>query len=162
MKSDENYGINMKVKDRRLNVILAVTLIGTVLMQKSFSGEISKPMEAASQCGEITTYNPPPETKDIYFAKINLIDGKTISSYSNRIKLSVGLHKIKVIENIQVPSFTLRRGEMMNYKTFEINIEPNKKYAVGAKYIRENRSKLKSGDYWEPIVWKVSESKCAD
>ena len=67
---------------------------------------------------------------------------------------------IKVIENIRENSLTRRRGEMKNFKYIEIDIQANKKYALGAKFIRKNRSKLKTGEYWQPVVWSESEESC--
>jgi len=143
--------------------VLATIILGTFL-----NGANAADMSAAgatsiekNQCGEIALYSKPPETKSIYHAWVNTIDGKTVSSKSKAFALSPGKHRIKLIENIKDPRFTLRRGEMMNSKIIEINIEAGKKYYVGAKYIRKNRNKLKTGEYWEPTVWKVSQSKCS-
>ena len=111
-------------------------------------------------CGIITLYNKPPKTKNIHFASINSIDGITVSSDSQVFTLATGKHLVKVIENIRENSLTRRRGEAKNFKFIEIDVQANKKYALGAKFIRKNRSKLSSGEYWEPVVWKENTEDC--
>ena len=114
----------------------------------------------SNACGIITLNENPPKTKNVHYAAINQIDGQTVSSRSTRFALAEGKHTIKVVEKITESSLTRRRGEMKNYKFIEMDIQANKKYALGAKYIRKNRSKLKTGEYWQPVVWKTSESEC--
>lgn len=113
-----------------------------------------------NSCGIITLYNQPPKTKNIHLVSINSIDGVTVTTNSQVFTLTSGKHLIKVIEKIKENSLTRRRGEAMNYKFIEIDIQANKKYALGAKFIRKNRSKLSTGEYWEPVVWKQNESDC--
>ncbi|GAA6170904.1 hypothetical protein NBRC116592_05740 [Colwellia sp. KU-HH00111] len=114
----------------------------------------------ANRCGVVILSKKPPKTKSIHFASINSIDGVTVSSRSRAFTLSEGKHVVKVIENIRENSLTRRRGEAKNYKFIELNIQGNKKYALGAKYIRKNRSKLSTGEYWEPVVWKEENVEC--
>jgi hypothetical protein len=109
----------------------------------------------------ISVYKQPPYQKNIYFVNIDSIDGVPVKSGSHGFQLSPGKHKIKVIEQIQDNHFTRRRGEMKNYHVMEIMVEPNKKYYLGAKFIRKNRSKLKTGEYWDAIVWKTSNKDCS-
>jgi hypothetical protein len=120
---------------------------------------VEKPT-AEQGCGVIVLYMRPPKTKDVHFVWINKIDGETVSSNSTRFKLSAGVHRIKVIEKIQSNHFTRRRGEMMNAKYIDFEVKPNKKYSIGAEFIRKNRSKLKTGEYWKPVVWKTTETEC--
>jgi hypothetical protein len=120
---------------------------------------VEKPT-AEQGCGEITLYSRPPKTKDIHFAWINQIDGETVATNSTRFTLSAGVHRIKVIERIQSNHFTRRRGEMMNAKYIDFVVKPNMKYSLGAEFIRKNRSKLKTGEYWNPVVWKTTEAEC--
>ena len=146
----------MKIK---LVVIALVSLFAINPASADDSTEVQK-VEQKNSCGVLAVYDKTPQTKSIFHAGINSIDGKTVNTNSRSFALSPGKHIIKVIENIVDPRFTRRRGEMMNYKFIEINIEANKKYSLGAKYIRKNRSKLKTGEYWDPVVWKVTEKAC--
>lgn len=111
-------------------------------------------------CGVITIYEKPPSTKNIHFASINSIDGQVVVSNSQSFTLAPGKHVIKVIEHIRENSITRRRGEAKNFHIIDFKVEANKKYSLGAKYIRKNRSKFKTGEYWTPDVWKTSNSAC--
>jgi len=115
----------------------------------------------ANECGTIVLYEKPPRTKNIYHAVINTIDDQVVSPKAMRFALSPGKHTIKVIENIQDNSLTRRRGEMKNYKLITFEVKANEKYSLGAKFHRNKRSKLKTGEYWDPIVWKSSEKSCS-
>ena len=114
----------------------------------------------SNQCGIVVLYKKPPSTKNIHFATVNSVDGQITNSGSKVFALSPGKHIIKVIEKITENSLTRRRGEAKNFKFIEVNIEANKKYNIGAKYIRKNRSKLSTGEYWQPVVWATSDESC--
>lgn len=149
----------MNIFTKKINLIVSLTALvisSTTLVAHAEDGQAVE--ATVKSCGEIVTYNKPPQTKSIYHAWINTIDGETVSTKAKRFVLTPGVHKIKLVENIVDPRFTRRRGEMMNAKVFELNVEPGKKYALGAQYVRKNRNKLKTGEYWEPVVWKVSEA----
>ena len=144
--------------------VIAVAILSTITLgvqAEEAAQDAAKEINNPNACGEITLHSRPPKTKDIYFAWINQIDGETVSTKSKRFSLTPGTHRIKIYENIQDPRFTRRRGEMMNAKYIDFKVEENMKYSLGAKYIRKNSSKLKTGEYWEPIVWKTIESTCS-
>ncbi|OUS25914.1 hypothetical protein A9Q98_11520 [Thalassotalea sp. 42_200_T64] len=148
----------------KLTKPLAIALLGFMPFV-SFADDNSeqasaKAAELANQCGVVSIYKQPPQSKNIYWVNINTVDGVPVGSGSHTFQLSPGLHKIKVVEQITDSYFTRRRGKMLNYKVFEINVEPNKKYYLGAKYLRKHRSKLTTGEYWEPIIWKTSDRDC--
>lgn len=112
-------------------------------------------------CGMVTLNENPPKTKNVHYAAINQIDGQTVSSRSTRFALAEGKHTIKVVEKIEDSSFTRRRGEMKNYKHIILDVKSNVKYSLGAKFDRKKRSKLKTGEYWEPVVWRMVEQNCS-
>jgi len=111
-------------------------------------------------CGIVSIFKKPPQTKSIYRVVIDKVNDQTIPETA-QFQLPVGKYKFKVIELIQDSRFTRRRGEMKNFKDFEVVVEANTKYEIGAKYIRKNRSKLKTGEYWEPVIWKKSSVTCS-
>ena len=113
-----------------------------------------------SECGIITLYNKPPATRNVHSASINSIDGQIVNSASKSFNLSPGKHVIRVTEHIRENSITRRRGEAKNVHIIEFNVEANKKYSLGAKYIRKNRNKFATGEYWVPEVWKISDAEC--
>jgi len=143
--------------------IKTLTVIALLLLQNNSALADEKGIKdnlEAKGCGIITVYKKPPKTKNVHYAAINSIDGVVVSTKSRSFVLTTGKHVIKVIENIRENSLTRRRGEMKNFKYIEIDIQANKKYALGAKFIRKNRSKLKTGEYWQPVVWSESEESC--
>jgi hypothetical protein len=112
------------------------------------------------QCGVIVLYNKPPETRNMHYASINSIDGKTVNSGAQSFVLSPGKHVIRVVEHIRENSITRRRGEAKNFHFIEFDVAADKKYSLGAKFIRKNRNKFSTGEYWQPEVWKTSNVAC--
>ncbi len=139
---------------------LLVSALSFGLQAENLESSVAENKVEEQGCGEIILYSRPPKTKDIHYVWINQIDGQTVSTKSNRFTLSAGKHRIKVVEQIQSNQFTRRRGEMMNAKYIDFEVKPNMKYSLGAKFIRKNRSKLKNGEYWNPVVWKTTEAVC--
>ena len=150
---------NMKKLKPVSNALLASAMFLS-LGASAQAAETQKGEQASNACGLVSVYKMPPETKRIYQAAINTIDGVPVSSVNHTFQLTPGKHKIRVIENITDSYFTRRRGEMLNYKVIEIEVEANKKYYLGAKYNRKHKSKLKTGEYWDPIVWKTRDADC--
>lgn len=147
-----------------LKTILIRTLISTSLFFSFIipavhaNGTIEKKPDVG--CGIITLYEKPPQTRDMHYATINIIDGVVVNEGSTSFTLSAGKHIIKVVEQIRENSITRRRGEAKNFHIIEFDVEANKKYALGSKYIRKNRSKFKTGEYWQPEVWKTKDIEC--
>jgi len=142
-----------------ISAILAMTMAFSVSAEGNLEGE--KKVEQANQsCGEIVLYNKPPSTRNMHYASIASIDGQNVSSQARSFNLSPGKHIIRVQEHINEEALTRRRGEAKNFHIIEFQVEANKKYSLGAKYIRKNRSKYKSGAYWTPSVWRTSDVEC--
>ncbi len=112
------------------------------------------------QCGRISIFFHPPETKDIYPAMIYKIDDNHRTKNWHGFRLPIGKHTIYLHEYIRNPGFPIHRGGIQRAKPIEINIEANKTYHLGAFFNRKFRLKGARGKYWKPIVWKVSENKC--
>jgi len=139
--------------------LIAVSLFATGLAFTTHADD-TLVKDKVVACGVITLYEKPPATKNMHFASINSIDGQVVVTNSKRFTLAPGKHVIKVIEHIRENSITRRRGEAKNFHIIEFEVEANKKYSLGAKYIRKNRSKFKTGEYWAPEVWKTRNSAC--
>ena len=113
-----------------------------------------------ADCGEISISILPPETQDMYRVSVNKIDGETVLSINGNFQLALGSHELELIEHIRDPYFARRRGEMKNAKTIEIEVEPDIRFHLAAKFNRNERAKLNSGGYWDPVVWKKTPKKC--
>jgi hypothetical protein len=112
------------------------------------------------ECGEISISILPPETQDMYQVSVNKIDGETVLNINGNFRLALGSHTLELIEHIRDPYFARRRGEMKNAKMLEIDVEPDIRFHLAAKFNRNNRSKLVEGGYWDPVVWKKSKREC--
>lgn len=113
----------------------------------------------SSACGRVSVFFTPPETRDFYPAFINSIDGDNVRVRNPNFKLNVGEHVIGVHELIADRS--VRRSSGIDpEKQLKITIEANKTYYIAAHFIREKRLSRQNAEYWEPVVWKVTDSNC--
>jgi len=114
--------------------------------------------QSNTQCGEVFVANSPPVTKDFYPVSVQKVDGKNV--HANNLRLSPGIHTLELKEYITDTAFTRRRGEMKNRKKLEINVLPNTRIYLVAKFNRAKRSRLTTGEYWQPVIWKQSQRSC--
>jgi hypothetical protein len=140
--------------------LLALTLSVSFTSNAEQASADEVKQQASAGCGVITLYNKPPATRNVHFASINSIDGQTVNMGAKAFTLSPGKHVIRVVEHIRENSITRRRGEAKNFHFIEFDVEANKKYSLGAKYIRKNRNKFTTGEYWAPEVWKTTDVEC--
>lgn len=137
----------------------AVALLGFGSSVSAYEGALDTD-KSKQGCGIIDISKHPPTTRSIYPVVINSIDGQTVNLRTGRFALSEGKHVLKVIELISEESVQRRRDESKSYHIIEFTVEANKKYNLGAKYIRKNRSKFKTGEHWVPEVWRTSDKEC--
>lgn len=120
-------------------------------------------------CGIVSTFFTPPATKRLYNASIQKVEGEDGTSQNYRsfprdrrgIKLSPGEYTIYMHESIEDPSFKRRYRGPRGAKPITLTIEPNTRYHLGAKfnYLKANRER--SGEYWDPVIWKeTSDQEC--
>jgi hypothetical protein len=114
----------------------------------------------SSACGYVSVLFGPPRSRDLYASYINKIDDNATIRSRHSFKLSAGKHQIYVHELIDDPSLKRRRGGMKSSKLIEVNIEPNKTYHIAAKFDRKKRTRKSREEYWNPVVWKTSDSEC--
>lgn len=115
---------------------------------------------SSGECGRVSVFFNPPETKRIYPSFIAKIDDKNWLRERQTIRLKPGKHKVYTHELIPARELRRRKFSMNKPKLLEINVEPNKTYYLGAQFIGENRYKQKNAEYWEPVVWKVTDKNC--
>ena len=111
-------------------------------------------------CGYVSVFFTPPGTQYQYPAKVFEVDGETGFHLRETIKLPAGQHTLKVHEYIPEHMLPRRKAGIEKAKTLEVMIEPDKTYHIAAQFEPEKRLNLVDEAYWEPVVWKVSESKC--
>lgn len=111
-------------------------------------------------CGYISVFFTPPTTKYQFPAKVYEVDGESGYHIRETIKLPAGVHSLKVHEFIPENMLPRRKSGIEKAKILDITIEPDKTYHIAAQFEPEKRLNLADVAYWEPVVWKVSESKC--
>lgn len=121
-----------------------------------------------SGCGRIDTTLKPPITQDIHPLVLHEIDGRLGGPLqSETFRLKPGRHVLKLSEAIEPRHFTFNQNRKRSnlfrherFKDFEIDIQADGLYRIGAKLIRDAREEIRSGAYWEPVVWSVSTLSC--
>ncbi|MBY6062774.1 PDZ domain-containing protein [Pseudidiomarina sediminum] len=136
---------------------LATVIPGWRLEVDTSSEQLNK--AAADQCGKVSVFITPPQTRDLYPAYFARIDGDNAPPRKPIIKLSPGEHEIEVYELIDDP-WVRRPRSGVSAKALSITVEPNTTYYIAAKFNRTKRLSSVSQDYWEPVVWKEVEQTC--
>jgi len=153
LKRGEKHELSAKVKGRNLPEYSLT--IGNISGSRP-----TKLSEAGDQCGVINVTKVPSSVKDIYSAYIINIDGRGVVSTRSTFKLPPGKHVLRVHELASGGNLSRRKSNMQIAKTLEIEVKPNMKYYLGAKFDRENRSSRLKEEYWKPVIWKISEQAC--
>lgn len=120
------------------------------------------PTLAQDSCGQITVKNITKESKSVYPVYIYKVDGKNIMGQRHTMNLPAGKHDVEVKELIN--DRTVNRFRQLNGtsspKTLTIDVVKNKKYWLASKLIRSEKSNVRQGKHWEPIIWKEYEQNC--
>ena len=82
------------------------------------------------------------------------------------VMILVTMHVLKVAEAIDSKQFIGaqnrerdgRRGD--RYKLLEIEAEAGYTYFLAARFHLEHRNEIRTGAYWEPVIWKQREVPC--
>ena len=128
----------------------AVLLSAMVLSTGAVAGEA---------CGVISTFFDGPETKNIYEARVGVVDGKNQLLEKREHKVAAGSHEIKVYEQIDAPELRVDGRHRGYGRVLKIEVEANKVYRIGAQFRSEKR--FDRNEFWEPVVWQVADKECA-
>lgn len=109
-------------------------------------------------CGRLSVFLQP-NLNDHYPVRIHSINGELYKSLNPNLVLPVGEHIIGVIELINHAGLK-RSSSVAREKLLSVVIEANKKYHLGAHFIDSQRYERVNQNYWEPVVWKVTEQSC--
>jgi len=115
----------------------------------------------AAGCGWISDFDIAPRSKDLYEAQIISIDGRPpATSLQRKYRVSAGSHEVVVAERIERADLVLSaRFRRDRHHTLVVDVEPNKRYFVAAKFNHEGRFDTQGG-YWEPQVWQARSAPC--
>ncbi len=130
------------------------TVLTTILI-------LSSGVAQAAGCGWISDFDVAPRSKDLYEAKIISIDGQVPgTSLQRKYRVSTGRHEVVVAERIERTDLSLSaRFRRDRHHTLSVDVEPNKRYFIAAKFNREDRFDTQGG-YWEPQMWQARSAPC--
>ncbi|NVK22645.1 MAG: hypothetical protein HWD86_09010 [Kangiellaceae bacterium] len=111
-------------------------------------------------CGRVSVFFTPPETKLLFPAKIQAINGLSGLNIKDTVKLTPGLYEFSLQEAIPSRHMYRRSLGSEKPKKLSLTVEAHKTYHLAAEFIPHNRYKLKEQKYWNPSVWQVSEREC--
>jgi len=116
----------------------------------------------SNACGSVSVFFSPPETKRLYDAFINKIDNRQVMRGRDTFRLKPGKHIIHLHELINHPFFKRISNSFQKSKPIEIEVKQNTTYYLAAKHISGKFYSYHKGNYWEPVVWKISENRSCE
>lgn len=143
------------------------TAVRTRVGTDDTAGDPPLPPDPESRCGRISIEQQTPRNRDVFPALLLSVDGRLPGPSDNtRFRLTPGRHVLLVTETIDSEQFSsianmqrTRRGEG-GYRELEIEIQPGVTYYLGAMLRRDRGNRVASGEYWEPVIWKMHPERC--
>lgn len=141
---------------RSLPAVLIGLLLATTIAQ------------AQSGCGVVAANVKAPASKELYAVVIREVDGSKVAGRSaGEVKLSTGLHRITVQEQIGED----RRGRAKlkdlgitplpaELKTIDIDVKPDGRYLIAAELVETAADRAQPTDYWTALVWRNLVDSC--
>ncbi len=153
----ETKTINTTIKGTNLPAVKLE--IGTTTTQAVLNDNLNNDDANANECGEVSVFFRPSEVKKLYNAYITSINGDGVNRMKKSFRLKPGKYQFKLHELIDDPFFKRRGNRLQKAKVLEINVKPNVRYDLAAKFLTNKRLSLRD-DFWEPVIWRTSERKC--
>ncbi len=118
-------------------------------------------------CGRISTFDSAPRGRQLFPVVLVAIDGRAIADSDTSVhRLAPGRHVLTLAEAIDADRFSgaqqvvRDRRSRERHKTLEIDVEADTTYQLAARFQLDRRSEIRSGAYWEPVVWRESVEAC--
>ncbi|GEM_PF-2042716 len=170
--SDSLTSVKLKPGDRfKLNILRGkknVLLAGTIkpIVNPSWSMTVDgQSRYNEGGCGVITTIYDPPASWYLFKARVAKINGDRVIGSGLSYELPAGMNQVKIFEKIPSSetgfSLSKKYRSYTRSKTINFLVKPNKKYYLGSKLIKSKRHKTRTGEYWQPYVWKVEDYECS-
>ena len=123
--------------------------------------------DGVSRCGRVSVFDIAPRSQQLHRAVLIAVDGRLPGpSEATSYRLTPGKHVLTVAEAIDSRRFTMVQGIQRSrlgderYKKLEIEVQPGITYRLAARYHPEVRSNVRTGEYWDPAIWKESPETC--
>lgn len=123
--------------------------------------------DGVSRCGRVSVFDIAPRLQQLHRAVLIAVDGHLPGpSDATSYRLTSGRHVLTVAEAIDARRFTLVQGVQRSrlgderYKKLEIDVQPGITYRLAARFHREARGNVRTGEYWDPVIWKETPETC--
>lgn len=123
--------------------------------------------DGVSRCARISVFDIAPRSRQLHRAVLIAVDGRLPGpSDSTSYRVTPGKHVLTVAEAIDSRRFSLVQGSQRSrlgderYKKLEIDVQPGITYRLAARFNLEARGNVRSGEYWDPVIWKESPETC--
>lgn len=133
----------------RFSIVLTLTFMVTAC---------STHQSQVAECGFVSGYLAPDIESHLYRTVVTSVNQKPIISRPN-YRLAPGTYEFTVAELISAPELKVS-VESRQTKTISINVEPNKRYHLGAQFLTDKSYVGHDTDYWQPVIWQVDEVEC--
>lgn len=112
----------------------------------------------ADACGRVSTFFEGPVTKHVYEARIGVIDSNNVLLETPEHRLTPGKHELRIYEFIDAPELKVPARHRGYGKVLTLEVEANKVYRIGARF--NHLKPFDRNEFWEPVVWQVSDQPC--
>jgi hypothetical protein len=163
-----NLTVKSKESERKLTVELIGQYVPSIKLELGSDNslvsmetdDLNRVNNSSEVCGRVSIGLFTPEARDIYPATIHKIDDDNLKRNRNSFKLPIGKHTIFINEHINIKNFNNNSRSRRKAKSIEIDVKQHTTYHIGAKFNRNNKFKVRNGEYWTPTVWKKSNREC--
>lgn len=130
--------------------------------------DVSKTAEAEG-CGFISVFYFPPRSRELFPTAIRAVSKTDFRTEPFRstdvVKIDSGLQLVELSEQISLPRARWSRSDIWERRKQQtqilpLNVEPNKVYHLASRYIDNPDERPEPSQYWEPVVWKVTDRQC--
>jgi hypothetical protein len=119
------------------------------------------------RCARVSVFDSAPRRQQLFPAVLIAVDGALPGPTSaDSWRVTPGRHVLTVAEAIEGNRFTPTQNRERDgrradrYKTLEIDAQPGITYRLAVRFHADRRNPMRSGDYWEPVIWKQSAEAC--
>lgn len=132
------------------------------------NSDAAKPVQTAG-CGFVSVFYFPPRSRELFPTAVRAagdIDFRIERSRrTDVVKVDTGLQNIELSEQISLHRVRWSRSDLWERKKqltqiLKLNVEPNKVYHLASRYIEDPATRTDPAQYWQPVVWKVTDRKC--
>ncbi|SNY49318.1 PDZ domain-containing protein [Arsukibacterium tuosuense] len=120
-------------------------------------------------CGFVSVFYFPPRTLELFPTAIRAAGDTDFRIERSRrtdvVKIDTGLQDIELAEQIALSRVRWSRSDLWERRkqltqVLQLNVEPNKVYHLASRFIEKPEDRTDPDQYWEPVVWKVTDRQC--